>query len=117
MATISPVSAMNGDVQVVTWTGITTTTDTAEALGPLNKGRGAVRAAVTFSGTFNGGTTAVLQGSVDGVVYATLTDVAGNAISATAAKMQEFTSAALYFKPLVTAGSADNVDVAVAFRI
>lgn len=115
MATISPVTAMNGEIQTVTWTGISTTLDTTVPYGPMNKGKGAVRAAVTFGGTF-GGATAVLQGSIDGVTYATLTDLAGNAISATAAKVQEFTSSVLYIKPSVTGGTGDNVDVVVAFR-
>lgn len=116
MATISPVSAFSGAVQTVTWTGITTTTDTAAAYGPMNGGKGALRASVTFGGTFNGGTTALLQGSNDDVTYATLTDLAGNAISATAAKVQEFSSSVLYIKPSVASGSADNVNVVVAMR-
>ena len=115
MATISPTSSMTGDVQLITWSAVTTTTDTPVACGPLNKSKGALRAAVTFGGTF-GGATAVLQESIDGTTYATLTDLAGNAVSATAAKIQEFTSAALYFKPSVTGGTGDNVDIVVAFR-
>lgn len=115
MATISPVSAMSGEVQTVTWSGISTTTDTVTAYGPVNKGLGARRAAITFGGTF-GGATAVLQGSIDGVTYATLTDLAGNAVSATAAKMQDFTSAAVYFKPAVSGGTGDDIDVVVVFR-
>lgn len=116
MATISPIAATNGEVQVVTWTGITTTTDTPAAYGPLNTGKGAIRAACMMSGTFNGGTTAVLQGSIDGTVWATVIDVNGDAVSATAAKLQEFTSSALYFKPSVGSGSTDNVDCSVLFR-
>lgn len=115
MATISPVTAMSGEIQTVTWTGISTTGDTVEAYGPMNKGKGAIRAAVTFGATF-GGATAVLQGSIDGVTYATLTDLVGNPISATAAKVQEFTSSALYIKPSVSGGTGDNIDVVVAFR-
>lgn len=117
MATVDPVSSMSGIVQIVTWTGITTTTDTPTAYGPLNRGPGALRAAITFSGTFAGGTVTTLLGSVDGVVYATVTDRNGNAVSATAAKMQEFTSSALYFKPSVASGAADNADVSIAFRV
>lgn len=115
MATIDPVVATNGDVVTVTWTGVSTTTDTPTAYGPLNHGKGAVRAAVTISGTF-GGATGVLQGSVDGSVYATLTDLAGNAVSATAAKLQEFSSSCLYFKPVVTGGTGDNLNFTIAFR-
>lgn len=116
MADISPVRVLVGDVVTVTWTGITTTTDTPLAYGPMLSGKGARYAAVTFGGTFNGGTTAVLQGSNDGTTWATLTDIAGNAISATAAKVQEFSSSVLYLRPAVSGGSADNVNVVVALR-
>lgn len=115
MATIDPVSAMSEGVQTVTWTGITTTTDTPTAFGPMNRGIGARRASVTISGTFDS-TTGVLQGSNDGVVYATLTDLAGNAISATAAKIQEFSSSVLYLKPGVSGGGTDNLDFVVVMR-
>lgn len=113
MATIDPVVTSNANGVLVTWTGITTSTDTPTAYGPVSLAQGPIRGAVTLSGTFANGSTGVLQGSVDGSVYATLTDLAGNAVSATAAKMQEFSSLALYYKPSVTAGSADNVNVSV----
>lgn len=115
MATIAPVPATSGEVITVTWADISTTGDTVTAYGPLNKGVGAKRASVTFGGTF-GGATAVLQGSIDGVTYATLKDIGGNAISATAAAVFDFTSACLYFKPAVSGGTADDVDVVVVFR-
>lgn len=114
MATITSVSAVTGDVNTITWTGVSTV-DTATAIGPLNKGKGAIRAAVTFGGTF-GGATVVLQGSVDNVTFATLTDLAGNAVSATAAKVQEFSSSALYFKPVVSGGAGDDVNIVLAMR-
>lgn len=115
MATITPSATMSGEVRTITWADITTTTDTVTAVGPYNTGKGAIRAAVTFGGTF-GGATVVLQGSVDGVTYATLTDLAGNAVSATAAKVQEFSSSCLYFKPAVSGGTGDDVDVVLAMR-
>lgn len=115
MATINPVEATNGECQTVTWTGVTTTTDTPTAYGPLNRGMGASRAACMFSGTFDS-TTAVLQGSIDGTVWATVLDIAGDAVSATAAKLQEFTSSALYFRPSVTGGGTDNVNITLLFR-
>lgn len=115
MATITPVMAVNGDVVTYTWTGISTTTDTPVAVGPLKFGKGAIRASVTTGGTF-GGATAALQGSNDDSVYATLTDLAGNAVSATAAKLQEFSSSCLYIKPSVTGGTGDNVNIVLALR-
>lgn len=114
MATINPTTGSVGDVVTATWTGVTTTTDTPTALN-TSRGKGAIRASVTFGGTF-GGATAVLQGSNDDVTYATLTDLAGNAISATAAKIQEFSSSCIYFKPSVTGGTGDNVNIVIAFR-
>lgn len=114
MATITPVSAMSGEVRTITWTGVSTA-DTATAVGPYNAGKGAIRSAVTFGATF-GGATAVLQGSIDGVTYATLTDLAGNAVSATAAKVQEFSSSCMYFKPVVSGGAGDDVDIVLAMR-
>lgn len=116
MATITPTATVANGIRTVTWTGITTTTDTPEAYGPVNLSNGPLRGAVTQSGTFNGGTTGLLQGSVDGVVYATITDKAGQAISATAAKLQEFDSLCLYYKPSVGSGSADNVTFTMILR-
>lgn len=115
MATISPVSTMSGEVRIVTWSDISTTGDTVTAVGPFDKGPGAKRASVVFGGTF-GGATAVLHGSVDGTVFAPLYDIGGNAISATAAKIQDFTSSCLYFKPVVTGGAGDDVDVVLVMR-
>lgn len=116
MATITPTSTVSDGVRSVTWTGITTTTDTPAALGPVNSGRKPLHGAVSFSGTFNGGTTALLQGSLDDVVYSTLTDIAGNAISATAAKLQEFVTSCVYFKPSVGSGATDNVNMTLVLR-
>lgn len=115
MATIAPTVAVNGEVVTLTWSGVTTTTDTPTAYGPMIKGKGARFASVTFGGTF-GGATGVLQGSNDNTTYGTFTDLAGNAVSATAAKIQEFSSSALYIKPAVTGGTGDNVDIVVVLR-
>lgn len=115
MATITPTSTVNGEVRTINWTGVTTSTDTPTAVGPFNKGQGLNRASVLFAGTF-GGATAVLHGSIDGTTYGPLYDIGGNAISATAAKVQDFTSSMLYFKPVVTGGTGDNVDITIVAR-
>lgn len=115
MATIAPTVSVNGEVVTLTWSGVSTTTDTPTAYGPITKGKGARFASATIGGTF-GGATAVLQGSNDNTTYGTLTDLAGNAVSATAAKFQEFSSSALYLKPAVTGGTGDNVDIVVLMR-
>jgi hypothetical protein len=114
MATITPVSSQSKDVSLTTWTGVSTA-DTATAIGPMNRGVGAKRASVTFTGTF-GGATVVLQGSNDGTNWGTLTDLAGNEISVTAAAVREFSSSCLYIRPSSSGGAGDNVDVVLAQR-
>jgi hypothetical protein len=114
MAAINHTKSMSGDVQLATWTGVSTA-DTMDAIGPMNKGIGARRASVTFSGTF-GGATLTLQGSNDGTNWGTLTDLAGNAISVTAAAVREFSTSCLYVRPASSGGTGDNVDVVVAMR-
>lgn len=114
MATITPAFAMSKEVGIYTWTGVSTA-DTATGIGPMNRGVGAKRASVTMSGTF-GGATVVLQGSNDGTNWGTLYDLAGNAISLTAAGVREFSSSCLYIRPSSSGGAGDNVDVVLATR-
>ena len=66
-------------------------------------------------GTFGGGTV-VLQGSNDGTNWVNLTDTQGTAIGLTAAGGAEFSSAFLSFRPLITGGSGDDVDVFIVLR-
>lgn len=112
MATITPTTAFDGSAQVVTWTGLTTTTDTAEAFA--TKG-GMLAASVYLGGTFGGGTTA-LQGSEDGTNYVTLKDINGTAVSATSAARFEVSSATRYIKPVQTGGTGDNANITVTLR-
>lgn len=114
MATITPAVSITSGVPSVTWTGITTTTDTPSALTVTDQAGLAM--AVQFGGTFNGGTTAVLQGSNDGSTYFTLKDILGNSVSATAAALFEVSTSVRYIKPSVSSGSADNVNVIVVMR-
>lgn len=82
MATITPVrSSTQVGVENILWETLTTG-DTATAIsvgGPRS-----VPASVQVTGTFGSGT-CVLQGSNDGVNYATVQDVGGSAVSLTAA--------------------------------
>lgn len=55
------------------------------------------------SGTF-GGATLRLQGSNDGVTWATLSDPQGNALDFTSAKIEMVTEATLFVRPLVVGG-------------
>lgn len=72
-----------------------------------------VCASVQASGTF-GGATVVLQGSNDGVTYATLKDTAGDDLSFTAAGYVEFTSAAVFVKPSISGGTGDSLNITLA---
>jgi hypothetical protein len=74
-----------------------------------------VAVAVQFGGTF-GGATVGLQASNDGVTYFNLKDLGNIAISATANAMFEFTTSAMFLRPVVTGGTADAIDVTVVLR-
>lgn len=115
MATISPVFDLSlSRAPRFSWPDITTTTDTPVAQNVSDQC--GLAGVVQFSGTFNGGTTAVLQGSVNGTDYVTLKDIFGNSISCTAAAMFEFSTSCPYIKPAVSGGSSDNVTVTVCLR-
>jgi hypothetical protein len=116
MATVSPafdfIQAQAAKVPRITWAGVVTG-DTLTSL-PV-AGQAAVAGAVQFSGTF-GGATMTLQASNDGTTFATIKDLTGTAISATAAGLFEFTTAALYIRPAITGGSANSVNVILSLR-
>lgn len=61
-------------------------------------------ATVQISGTFGVGGTISLQGSLDGVIYQTLLDNSGAAVTFTTAGMVTVRDIVSYYKPLVTAG-------------
>lgn len=116
MATVSPtfdfVQAQAARVPRVTWADIVTG-DTIVSL-PVDA-QAAVAGSVQFGGTF-GGATVALQASNDGVTFFTMRDLSGAQVSTTAAALFEFTSAAMYFRPLVTGGSANAIDVTLVLR-
>lgn len=111
MATITPtIASVTTGIASITWAA-QTDADTATAFDNL----GFVRGAVQFDGTF-GGATIVLQGSNDNSNWATLDDVAGVAISATAAAIIDFLGHCRYIRPLVTAGTAESLNTRVIMR-
>jgi hypothetical protein len=116
MATVSPafdfVTAQAAKVPRVTWADIVTG-DTITAF-PV-AAQAAVAGAVQFGGTF-GGATVGLQVSNDGTTYFDMKDLGGTVISATAAALFEFTTAAMYIRPVIASGSANAVDVTVVLR-
>lgn len=65
---------------------------------------GAPDRSVQVSGTFGAGGTVVIEGSLDGTNYYTLTDPQGNALSVTAAKIEAITELVTRIRPRVTAG-------------
>jgi hypothetical protein len=116
MATVSPgfdfVQAQAAKVPRVTWTGLATG-DTIEAL-PVNA-QAAIAGAVQFKGTF-GGATVGLQASNDGVTFSGIKDLGGTVISTTSGALFEFTTAAMYIRPVISGGTGDAVDVVVVLR-
>ncbi len=70
-------------------------------------------ASVQVSGTI-GGATIVLQGSNDGVTYATLKNIAGSDLSFNAAGYAEFSSGAVFIKPSISGGTGDSLNIIVS---
>jgi len=111
MATITSTIDSDGPGETVTWSAVTTG-DTGSAFTAA----GYVHGFVTFAGTFNGGTTVILQGSNDGTTWAALENPNGDAISATAAGGFEVRTGARYVRPSVSSGSADSVNVVLHMK-
>lgn len=112
MADIAPTLSNTAGIVRTTWSTITSA-DSATAF--TVQGYGGNVAAVQVTGTF-GGTTVTLQGSIDGVNYTTLKDIAGSAISMTSAGLVDFRTAAVYIKPVCTGGSGYDIDVVCVLR-
>ena len=116
MATVSPeflsLQAQAQNIYYTKWTGIVT----GDTINPrVSPAQVPIAGAVQFGGTF-GGTTIKLQASNDGVTYFDMVDLQGNVISATANALFEFTTAAIYIRPLLTAGAANSVNVTLMLR-
>jgi hypothetical protein len=110
MANITPTVTRSTDggvnnVYLATWT----------ALGNADVGTqvamsGASDRSVQIEGTFGGATVAV-QGSNDGTNWQTLTDPQGNAISTTAAKLEQISELTRFIRVITTGGTGTNVNV------
>ena len=57
-----------------------------------------------------------LQGSNDNTNWVNLTDTFGSTIQISSAGGKEFSTGALYIRPLVTGGSGDDIDVSISLR-
>ncbi|MCU1273068.1 MAG: hypothetical protein JWO48_499 [Bryobacterales bacterium] len=72
---------------------------------------------VQIAGTFGVGGTVVIEGTVDGTNYATLSDPQGNAISKTAAGIEAVSELVKLIRPRVTAGDGTtSITVALIAR-
>ena len=116
MATIKPVfTELDTHTTKIFWETITRS-DTAEAVAvDSHKAMRTLAGSFQISGTFDT-TTVTLEVSNDGSAYHTLEDRAGNAISMTAAGMEEFSTAALFIKPGISGGGTDDIDVTMTLR-
>jgi hypothetical protein len=113
MATIPAVrSSIQHNIEKVTWETLTDA-DTATAVIPM--GVGSLAGSVQVIGTF-GGCTVTIQGSNDNSNWATLKDLYGANLSFTAAGIADFSTAVGYVRPIVTGGTAEDIDVIVVFR-
>jgi len=59
---------------------------------------------IQVNGTFGAGGTVVIEGSLDGTNYVTLSDLQGTALSFTAAGLEGVTEAVTFIRPRVSAG-------------
>ena len=112
MATVSPTVQIIGGDPFVTWEAIATG-DTIVSYSPSDKQGLAFGFQVT--GTF-GGATVTLEASNDGSTWFELTDTSLSAISATADAYFDGGSAARYFRPAISGGTSDDVDVVMSLR-
>lgn len=108
MATVTPTKKSFFDRIEVVWAGMVTG-DTITAIQiPASCGDRAVQ----FSGTFAGGTSVSLTGSLipgGAGTYATLTDPQGNNITKTAAGLEQVTELTDWVAPTIASGAADSV--------
>lgn len=71
---------------------------------------------VQIDGTFNNATV-LIEGSNDGTNYQTLTDPQGNAISKTAAALEQIMEQVLFLRPRTTGGGASqDIQVTIVAR-
>lgn len=107
----------DGPIEIHQWTGLTKRTlDTGE---PLNLAAFADRS-VQVKGTFGTGGTVIIEGSndreSDTPIYAQLVDPQGNAISFTAAGIEQVLESTYLIRPRVTAGDG-TTDLTVTILV
>lgn len=114
MATITPtvieIKAYGESAHLVQWLTI----GDADTCTAIEMPGHTVRSA-QIAGTF-GSATVVIQGSNDGTNYVTLTDPQGNAISKSAAALEQIEENTRYLKPNSTGGTGSSTNVSVLLR-
>lgn len=99
-----------GAVELFTWAAMGGS-DVGDAVGfPQHADR-----CVQIDGTF-GGATVVMQGSIDGSTWFTLTDPQGNSISKTSAALEQIEEVPLYIRPSVSGGTGSSINVRLLAR-
>lgn len=109
--TNTKIAANDNSVQLITWAGLS---EADSSPAPFEGPEWADRS-VQIVGTFNGGTV-VMEGSNDGTNWATLTDPQGNAISKTAAGIEQIEEVTRYMRPKVSAGTGLTINVILLVR-
>lgn len=99
MAVVTPTREDVNNGVVFTWAAMAN----GDTGGPIEAAEFADRT-MQFTGTFGAGGSVSGQGSNDGTNYATLADPQGNALTATAAKIEQVLECVRYLRPNVTAG-------------
>lgn len=112
MATVSPAISTLSGVPRVVWTGIVTG-DTINSFA-LTEQWG-LAGSVQISGTF-GGATVTLQHSNDGTTWFDAKDLNNTTVSGSTNAIFEVSLSSLYFRPAVSGGSANSLNVIIVFR-
>jgi hypothetical protein len=89
-----------------------TASDTGQALSMPTFGDRTIQ----LAGTFGGGT-CIIQGSIDGVNWETLTDPLGNLLSFTSNDIATITEATRFIRPILSGASGPNLLVTLLSRI
>ncbi|SOD41322.1 hypothetical protein [Nitrosovibrio sp. Nv4] len=100
----------SGNTSTITWTGLANG-DTGAPLVSFDH----ADMSAQVDGTFGVGGSVTLQGSNDGANWYALTDPQGNAITKTAAGLEQATEIVKYVRPSVTAGDGTTSLTVVLF--
>lgn len=111
---LTNIETLGDNSHVVTWETLTQTG--LDSGDPLEM-PGSAERSVQVIGTFGVGGSVRIEGSNNGVDYATLTDPQGNALDVTAAKIETVMELTRWIRPRVTAGDGTtDLDVIMLVR-